>query len=122
MVGDVLSSVTAGGLASRGRMAPQAKASGYGAGIMSSDDAEAPASGEGEFNTEAYDHISDNPFKAVSQDPLSTFSIDVDTASYSNMRRFINGGSLPPKDAVRIEELVNYFSYSYPPPRGSEAR
>ena len=50
--------------------------------------------------------------------PLSTFSIDVDTASYSNVRRFLNDGSLPPKDAVRIEELVNYFEYDYPQPVG----
>src|SRR5262249_41479972 len=49
--------------------------------------------------------------------PLSTFSIDVDTASYSNVRRFLNQGQRPPKDAVRIEELINYFSYSYPQPR-----
>jgi len=67
----------------------------------------------GDFNTEAYDYISDNPFLEVAQNPLSTFSIDVDTASYSNVRRFLDGGSLPPKDAVRIEELVNYFDYDY---------
>ena len=69
-------------------------------------------------NTEAYDRIVDNPFKAVGENPLSTFSIDVDTASYANMRRFINQGQLPPKDSVRIEELVNYFDYDYEPPRG----
>jgi Ca-activated chloride channel family protein len=69
-----------------------------------------------EFNTEAYDRIDDNPFRHVAQDPLSTFSIDVDTASYANVRRFLNGGSLPPKDAVRIEELVNYFRFDYPRP------
>jgi Ca-activated chloride channel family protein len=72
-----------------------------------------------DFNTEAYDRIQDNPFIRVSQDPLSTFSIDVDTASYSNIRRFLNDRTLPPKDAVRIEELVNYFSYDYQPPTGS---
>src|SRR5262245_14802455 len=55
-------------------------------------------------NTEAYDHIDENPFLAVRQNPLSTFSVDVDTASYSNVRRFIQQGQLPPKDAVRIEE------------------
>jgi len=70
------------------------------------------------FNTEAYDRIEDNPFKTVGENPLSTFSIDVDTASYSNMRRFINQGQLPPPDAVRIEELVNYFDYDYEPPEG----
>ncbi len=69
-------------------------------------------------NTEAYDRIEDNPFKAVGENPLSTFSIDVDTAAYANMRRFINQGQLPPKDSVRIEELVNYFDYDYEPPRG----
>ncbi len=67
-----------------------------------------------EFNTEAYDRIDDNPFRRVADDPLSTFSIDVDTASYANVRRFLNGGSLPPRDAVRIEELINYFRFDYP--------
>ena len=68
------------------------------------------------FNTEGYDRIDDNPFRLVTQDPLSTFSIDVDTASYANVRRFLNGGSLPPRDAVRIEELINYFHFEYPNP------
>lgn len=67
-------------------------------------------------NTEAYDRIVENPFLAVGQNPLSTFSIDVDTASYANVRRFLNQGMLPPPDAVRIEELVNYFAYDYAPP------
>lgn len=70
-------------------------------------------------NTESYAKIDENPFIEVSRAPLSTFSIDVDTASYSNTRRFLNDGQLPPKDAVRIEELVNYFSYDYPQPVGS---
>lgn len=69
-------------------------------------------------DTEAYDNIVDNPFLKVTQNPLSTFSIDVDTASYANARRFLNNGNLPPKDAVRIEEMVNYFSYDYVPPAG----
>ena len=69
-------------------------------------------------NTEAYDRINDNPFLDVIQNPLSTFSIDVDTASYSNVRRFLTQGQLPPKDAVRIEEMINYFPYSYVPPKG----
>jgi len=69
-----------------------------------------------EFNTAAYDHIAENPFLDAKADPLSTFSIDVDTASYSNVRRFINEGSLPPKDAVRVEEMINYFTYDYPQP------
>jgi Ca-activated chloride channel family protein len=69
-------------------------------------------------NTEEYDHIEDNSFKDVTQNPLSTFSIDVDNASYTNIRRFINSGRLPDKDAVRIEEMINYFSYDYPDPKG----
>jgi Ca-activated chloride channel family protein len=68
------------------------------------------------FNTEAYDYVVDNPFLNVAENPLSTFSIDVDTASYSNVRRFLTSGSLPPKDAVRIEEMINYFDYAYPGP------
>jgi Ca-activated chloride channel family protein len=63
------------------------------------------------WNTEAYDRIDENPFRPVSVAPLSTFSADVDRASYANVRRFLNQGTLPPKDAVRIEELVNYFPY-----------
>ncbi|HUP58696.1 MAG TPA: VWA domain-containing protein, partial [Bdellovibrionota bacterium] len=72
------------------------------------------------FNTEAYDLIKDNEFKLATQDSLSTFSIDVDTASYSNLRRFLTGGQLPPKDSVRIEELVNYFPYNYAGPTGPD--
>jgi Ca-activated chloride channel family protein len=67
---------------------------------------------------ERYARIDENPFLEASRAPLSTFSIDVDTASYSNTRRFLNEGQLPPRDAVRIEELVNYFSYDYPQPAG----
>ncbi|MDP9291294.1 MAG: VWA domain-containing protein [Verrucomicrobiota bacterium] len=73
-----------------------------------------------DFNTEAYDHIADNPFLRVDQNPLSTFSIDVDTGSYANVRRFLTNGQLPPKDAVRIEELLNYFPYDYPQPAGDD--
>jgi Ca-activated chloride channel homolog len=69
------------------------------------------------FNTEAYDRIEDNSFRSVGADPLSTFSIDVDTASYANVRRFLNEGSMPPADAVRIEEMINYFRFDYPQPR-----
>jgi Ca-activated chloride channel family protein len=70
-------------------------------------------------NTEASDRIVDNPFLAARTNPLSTFGVDVDTASYSNTRRFLLGENrLPPKDAVRIEELVNYFPYDYPQPSG----
>ena len=70
------------------------------------------------FNTEEYSRIYENDFFSARRDPLSTFSIDVDTASYSNVRRYINSGTLPPTDAVRIEELINYFSYDYPQPQG----
>jgi Ca-activated chloride channel family protein len=70
-----------------------------------------------EFNTEGYDHIQENVFHSAKDEPLSTFSIDVDTASYANVRRFLaQQHQLPPKDAVRIEELLNYFSYDYTPP------
>ncbi|MCL1464660.1 vWA domain-containing protein [Argonema galeatum] len=68
-------------------------------------------------NGETYARIDDNPFQTVKNSPLSTFSIDVDTASYSNIRRFINSGQLPPKDAVRLEEMINYFTYDYPQPK-----
>lgn len=71
-------------------------------------------------NTEDYNAIVENPFRRVTDHPLSTFSIDVDTASYANMRRFINQGTLPPPDAVRIEEMINYFHYDYAPPKDKE--
>ncbi len=67
---------------------------------------------------EGYDHINENPFLKSKENPLSTFSIDVDGASYSNIRRFINNGQLPPDGAVRIEEMINYFNYKYPQPTG----
>ncbi|MFQ5676169.1 MAG: von Willebrand factor type A domain-containing protein, partial [bacterium] len=68
-------------------------------------------------NTEEYNKINDNIFLSPRTNPLSTFSIDVDAASYANVRRFLNSGQLPYKDAVRIEELVNYFNYDYPDPQ-----
>ena len=71
-----------------------------------------------DFNTENYSVINENTFRSVLEHPLSTFAIDVDAASYSNVRRFIRAGQKPPKDAVRIEELVNYFDYEYPQPEG----
>jgi Ca-activated chloride channel family protein len=73
-----------------------------------------------DFNREGYDHITENKFLKVSDNPLSTFSIDVDAASYSNVRRFLNQGQLPPAGAVRIEEMVNYFHYEYPQPTGND--
>ena len=72
------------------------------------------------FNTEAYSKIDENRFHRTSDDPLSTFSIDVDTASYANVRRFLTRGTPPPADAVRVEELINYFRFRYPDPAGGE--
>ena len=69
--------------------------------------------------SERYAEIAENPFLETSRAPLSTFSIDVDTASYANARRHIRDGMLPPKDAVRIEEFINYFEYDYPQPIGN---
>ncbi len=71
-------------------------------------------------NTENYAHVAESKFFNVADQPLSTFSIDVDTASYSNARRFLNDGSLPPKDAIRVEEWLNYFGYDYPEPVANE--
>ena len=67
--------------------------------------------------TASYARIEENRFRRVTEHPLSTFSVDVDTASYANVRRFLNQGRLPPADAVRIEEMINYFRYDYPEPR-----
>jgi Ca-activated chloride channel family protein len=69
--------------------------------------------------SEGYDHIEENIEQTVADSPLSTFSIDVDTASYANVRRFLTGGNLPPVDAVRVEELINYFNYDYEGPTGN---
>lgn len=71
---------------------------------------------DAESNTEQYDHFEENTFLGVKENPLSTFSIDVDTASYSNIRRFLMSDQMPPKDAVHIEEMINYFHYNYPQP------
>jgi Ca-activated chloride channel family protein len=73
---------------------------------------------DADFNTEAYDAVVENGFLAAQTNPTSTFSIDVDTASYANVRRFLTHGQLPPAGAVRIEEMVNYFDYEYPCPEG----
>jgi Ca-activated chloride channel family protein len=73
----------------------------------------ASSAADEEFNTEAYNVVNENRFLGAASNPLSTFSIDVDAASYSNIRRFLSQGRLPPKDAVRLEELVNYFPYHY---------
>ncbi len=71
-----------------------------------------------QFNTESYSRINENEFVSVLNTPLSTFSIDVDAASYSNVRRMLRNNTLPYKDAVRIEEMINYFTYDYPQPKG----
>jgi Ca-activated chloride channel family protein len=82
--------------------------------------ARSPENTNGRFNTEEYKRVDENEFLETVNNPLSTFSIDVDTASYSNIRRFLNQGELPPQDAVRIEEMINYFDYKYPAPEGEE--
>ncbi len=76
----------------------------------------APIINQQEYNTEAYSSIHENGYKSPKDEPLSTFSVDVDRASYSNVRRYLNNGQLPPKDAVRIEEMINYFDYNYKSP------
>ncbi len=80
---------------------------------------EQPAIDNG-FDREGYDHITENRFLRSTDNPLSTFSIDVDAASYSNVRRMLNNNQLPPAGAVRIEELINYFTYKYPQPTGQD--
>ncbi|MDX2415769.1 MAG: von Willebrand factor type A domain-containing protein, partial [Bacteroidales bacterium] len=80
--------------------------------------AQADAAWNPPFNTEGYSTIHENGYKNVGNNPLSTFSIDVDRASYANVRRFLNQGVRPPVDAIRIEEMVNYFKYDYPEPDG----
>jgi Ca-activated chloride channel homolog len=70
------------------------------------------------LNTESYSANDENPFKSARRDPLSTFSIDVDTASYANLRRFVRENERPPAGAIRVEELINYFDYNYPSPQG----
>ncbi|RYY68603.1 MAG: DUF3520 domain-containing protein [Chitinophagaceae bacterium] len=72
------------------------------------------------YNTEDYDNIAENIFLKSTDNPLSTFSIDVDAASYSNVRRIIKGGQMPPAGAVRIEEMINYFQYNYPQPKNDD--
>ena len=80
----------------------------------------APQPMPGDVDRENYEDVDPNPIRVVAEEPVSTFSIDVDTASYSNVRRMLNAGRLPPRDAVRIEELINYFNYEYPLPRTRE--
>lgn len=101
-----------------GRPARKAKAE-MGQAVMSYAPYPAPRPQEGYYhNTEDYSPIAENRFHKATDTPLSTFSIDVDAASYSNMRRFLKNGQMPPADAVRIEEMINYFDYQYPQPTG----
>lgn len=72
-----------------------------------------------ETDDESYAEVAENPFESPKTAPLSTFSIDVDNASYTNIRRFINNGQKVPTDAVRVEEMINFFKYNYPQPKGS---
>ena len=107
-----------------GPLPEMAKASGQAAqrnGAVRADALTAPSATPEEWrqrreawNTEAYARIEENRFFTAATTPVSTFSIDVDAASYSNVRRFLAQGSLPPADAVRLEEMVNYFPYHYP--------
>ncbi len=78
------------------------------------------ADGRPTLDTERYPGAAANPVKRVAEEPVSTFSIDVDTAAYANTRRFLNEGSVPPRDSIRVEELVNYFDYGYPRPSSAE--
>jgi len=73
-----------------------------------------------DFGNEQYAQIVENRFASVGDEPLSTFSIDVDTASYANARRFLSQNQMPPANAIRIEEFINYFSYDYPAPQEGE--
>ena len=72
------------------------------------------------FNTERYEEIVENDFKSAETDPISVFSVDVDNASYSNVRRFLSSNQMPAPGSVRIEEMINYFPYTYPQPSGVE--
>lgn len=102
--------------------APQAIAGGAMNGMydMAADTAAEGMYPDADFNTEEYSAITENSYKSVAAEPLSTFSIDVDTASYTNLRRMINEGWEIPSDAVRIEEMINYFHYDYPEPKADE--
>lgn len=97
-----------------GMPAPKMMAPGYAGGTIAQ---MSPQPMPGDINRDKYEDVKINSVKLVAQEPVSTFSIDVDTASYSNVRRMLNAGYLPPKDAVRIEEMINYFDYGYELPR-----
>jgi Ca-activated chloride channel homolog len=118
----LLSASPAGAAAEMSRQAQPTASSGslggYGAGVaLARKSARAMAPVEAPVTDgESYAHRSDASYARVADSPLSTFSIDVDTASYANVRRFLQQGQLPPAGAVRIEELINYFPYAYPDP------
>lgn len=94
---------------------PKVKKAEYSGGLFLDASPAPPA-----YNTESYSLINENEFRKVTDEPLSTFSIDVDRASYANVRRFLTTNQLPPKDAIRVEELINYFHYDYPQPKGDD--
>ena len=98
--------------------APAAGPAGRGGGVAAGNVYSLPTT-QPPRNTESYARVDEAGFVRASREPLATFSIDVDTASYSNVRRFLTQNQLPPADAVRIEELINYFTYDYPRPSGS---
>ncbi|HEY0940754.1 MAG TPA: VWA domain-containing protein [Steroidobacter sp.] len=75
---------------------------------------------QAQVDTERYQHQQDNGVQLASEQPVSTFSIDVDTGAYANVRRFLNEGRLPPQDAVRVEEMINYFDYEYATPQSRD--
>jgi len=109
-----------GGIALNPPAPPMPMKRAYTSGGGETTESEPPSRYRQDFNTATYDKVEENPFLPAASNPLSTFSIDVDTASYANVRRFINSGSLPPKDAVRVEEMINYFTYNYREPEGDK--
>lgn len=101
----------------RGQVAfPRMTAAAPVASMQIKPDYDNPLPGDLQFNRESYNALPESPLVITANDPLSTFSIDVDTASYSNVRRLLTSGTLPPPGAARIEEMINYFTYSYPEP------
>ena len=98
------------------RAAPSVPAPASGAIAYTTNAVAAPMPYLQDTNTERYEHLNDNAVHLASEQPVSTFSIDVDTGAYANVRRFLNAGQLPPQDAVRIEEMINYFDYEYAAP------
>jgi Ca-activated chloride channel family protein len=98
-------------------MAPKSTNTGVGLALVNAAD---PRNPEGELNTENYQHFVENPFVSAEREPQSTFSASVDTAAYTIVRSKIHSGQLPPKDAVRVADFLNYFDYDYPRPRGDD--